>query len=263
MVNIRGSKSLYSVVVAVNNDEILKDNFYLSSCIGGFPVQQQRGFSSAARALNIGMSAYDADYFILVHQDVYLPNIWLRGLQRIIDRLSVEDNTWAVIGIAGTDLNGSLVGRLWSQGINREINAGSCLTKVRSLDEVVLVLRKSSALKFDEKMTGFHLYGTDIVQQAIAQGHSCYCAHLPVIHNDKKKYTLDSSYHKAYRYMQKKWHHQLPISTTVMPITNSGLEYYVRNVKQLKRKLVDRVLGRKNSMNDDPKKKAIQLGYEE
>jgi len=253
----------YSIVVAVNDDDALQKNLCLSECIDEYPVQQQRDFTSAALALNNGMSAQDADYFVLVHQDVYLPHGWLNGLNEVIDKLSAEDSTWAVIGVVGTDMKGGLVGKLWSQGIKQEIDAGVGLAKVRSLDEVLLVFRGSAGLKFDEGMTGFHLYGTDIVQQAISLGHSCYCAHLPIIHNDKKKYTLDNSYHHGYRYMQKKWHHQLPISTTVMPITKSGLEYYVRNLKQLKRKLFDKALGLKHMLVDDPKKLARELGYEE
>jgi len=257
------AKSKYSIVVAVNDEGVLKENLCASNCIGEYPIQQQRGFSSAALALNHGMSSHDAEYYILVHQDVYLPNNWLKSLDQTIEKLSAEDNAWAVIGIAGVDMAGSLVGKLWSQGINQEINAGDSLSKVKSLDEVILVLRQSSKLTFDEKMTGFHLYGTDIVQQAIELGYSCYCAHLPIIHNDKKKYTLDEGYHKAYRYMQQKWCDQLPISTTVMPITKRGLEYYIRNFKQLKRQLFDKVLGLEHTLLNAPKKKAKQLGYEE
>jgi len=165
------AESNYSVIVAVNDDGVLERNLYLSDCIKEDSVQLQRGFSSAARALNAGMSVHDVDYFILVHQDVYLPDGWLNNLQKVIDKLSIEDSSWAVIGVAGVDMSGSLVGKLWSQGINQEIDIGDALAKVRSLDEVLLVLRQISGLKFDEEMAGFHLYGTDIVQQAKKLGY--------------------------------------------------------------------------------------------
>jgi len=63
--------------------------------------------------------------------------------------------------------------------------------------------------------------------------------------------------------MQQKWSNQLPISTTVMPITEGGIEYYIRNLKQMKRQFFDRVLGREHALLNEPKKKAKQLGYEE
>lgn len=257
------NKFSFKFVVTVNDDECLKNNLLQSQCVNSENLIIQRAFSSAAAAINNAVDKYcDTEYVIFVHQDVYLPADWLDNLRKTIETLNVQDDTWAVIGVAGTNLDGNIIGRLWSQGIEQEINSGQKMEKVRSLDEVILVLKKKTGLRFDEHIAGYHLYGTDIVQQAILHGHNCYCVHMPIIHNDKKKYILDGSYHEAYKLMKKKWRNNLPIATTVIPITRHGLEYYYRNMKQLRRKLLDLCMHNVVLQCDDPKEKSRQLSYE-
>lgn len=61
--------------------------------------------------------------------------------------------------------DGRNAGLVWSNGLGREVR-GVCEMPAQaiSFDEVVLILRKDSGIRFDEQLPGFHLYGTDIVQ---------------------------------------------------------------------------------------------------
>ena len=40
---------------------------------------------------------------------------------------------------------------------------------MQSFDELLIVLRRDSGLRFDEGLPGWHMYGTDIVQTARAR----------------------------------------------------------------------------------------------
>ena len=160
---------------------------------------------------------------VFTHQDVYLPKGWCDRLWTAIEALEARREKWGVLGIVGIDEGGALVGRCWSNGLHREINARRpALTRVQSIDELVIVLRRASGLRFDEELPGFHLYGTDIVQSVIAAGFGAYVFDAPVVHNSLPVSRLDGPYSQAYRYMQNKWKSRLPIATAVVSITRFG-----------------------------------------
>jgi len=94
--------------------------------------------------------------------------------------------------------------------------------KVESFDELVLVVRQDAGLQFDDNLPGYHLYGTDIAQTALAAGRTAYAFDGPVIHNSMPIRRLDRSYRRAYDYMRGKWAGKLPILTSVMPLTPWG-----------------------------------------
>ena len=49
-----------------------------------------------------------------------------------------------------------------------------------SVDELLIVLRIGSGLRFDERLPGFHLHGTDIVQSALHRGLGAFAIDAPV-----------------------------------------------------------------------------------
>ena len=53
--------------------------------------------------------------------------------------------------------------------------------RVRTLDEIVLITRKSTGLVFDDTLPDFHFYGTDICLRSELQGRSCYIIPLLVL----------------------------------------------------------------------------------
>lgn len=233
----------YGVVAAVNNEQVLADNLAASPLFGrGVPFAGMRCYTSAGLAYNAGLDATDADIVIFAHQDVYLPSHWLEQLQSGIRAIEEVDERWAVIGVYGVEPDGRHIGHCWSRGLGRTLGERfSSPRMIGSIDEIVIVLRRSSGLRFDERLPGFHLYGTDIVQAALASGHSAYVVHAPVIHNSNPVRTLAGAYSKAYRYMRRKWRDRLPIATTIVTLTPTGYPLW----RHIIRKELSTMLGRR------------------
>ena len=123
----------------------------------------QPGYSSAAAAYNSGIQKASTDLLVFVHQDVYLPEGWINVVQEALELLSVQDPHWGVVGVYGITASGRGAGYLYCTGLGCVVlKAFAGAIEVRSLDEVVLIFRKSSGLRFDDRLPGFHLYGTDI-----------------------------------------------------------------------------------------------------
>jgi hypothetical protein len=225
-------------VAAVNDDGILQGNLAKSPSIehGDLPLRVERGHVSASAAYNAGMRGQDADVIVFVHQDVYLPAGWFGRLERAVDHLDGRDPRWAVLGVLGVTSARTTVGRAWSAGIGREVGkGGESLVPVVSLDELVIVLRASSGLAFDESLPGFHLYGTDIVQQALATGQTAYVFDGPVIHNSRSLRRLDARYWRCYYHQRRKWRDRLPVWTPTASLERSLLVQLRHELSSLRR----------------------------
>ena len=214
------------IVAAVNDEEILVNNLRRSPLVaeGSAGLSCYRGATSASQAYNRGLDETSSPIIVFAHQDVYLPEGWEHGLARAIAEIEATDPDWAVIGACGVDLDGTHVGHVWSSGLSRRVG-GRFQAPVRTncIDEFLIVLRRSSGLRFDEALPGFHLYGTDIVLAAGAAGLHSYVADLPAIHNSRPVRTYRGGYADAWRYMQHKWRKALPIATLTVPLTRSPL----------------------------------------
>jgi hypothetical protein len=93
---------------------------------------------------------------------------------------------------------------------------------VQAFDELLIVLRRAPDLRFDERLPGWHMYGTDIVQTARTAGHGAYAEALPCVHNDRCHGALGADFDEAYRFMQRKWAGALPLGTPITRITRSA-----------------------------------------
>jgi hypothetical protein len=251
-----------AVVSAVNNDTVLRNNLGASLILqdGGVPLVVERGHRSASQAYNHGLDRTDADIVVFAHQDVYLPAGWDQKLLSAVRMLAHEGRTWGVLGVVGVDRSGAVRGRSWSNGLQRDIDRRvSCPTAVQSLDEIVLVLNRKSGLRFDPEIPGFHLYGTDIAQSALAAGMEAWVFDGPVVHNSLPVTRLDESYRRAYRAMQRKWRSRLPIYTAVAPITRCGWPLF-RQAARLKWTYLRRMPVR--ARHGEPGAMARELGYE-
>lgn len=256
-----------AVVAAVNDDECLANNLAASPMIAenGVPLIIKRGYKSASLAYNDGLDAADADIIIFTHQDVYFPQGWEKKLFLAIQSLEQRSEKWGVLGVIGADRAGNIVGGAWSNGLQRKIESNfTSPAPVRSFDEVVVILRKKSGLRFDGNLPGFHLYGTDIALSAIRDGFGAYVFDGPVIHNSLSIKKLGPSYRDVYRYMQRKWRDELPFHTLIMPITRSGWPL-IRNWWREKKKSIVRRFKHMppRSRHEAPSRVAQDLGYEE
>ena len=256
-----------AVVVAVNDDECLAKNLAASPMISedGVPLVIKRGYKSAALAYNAGLEQVIADVVIFAHQDVYFPRGWEQKLLSTIEGLELEGKRWGVLGVVGKDLTGNLVGGAWSTGLHLKIESKFLNpTPVRSIDEIAIAVSKNTGLHFDISLPGYHLYGTDIVQSALQAGFEAYVFDGPVIHNSVPVVQLDSSYVKAYRHMQRKWKAELPIWTTVVPITKSGWPLLRKRVSQKRQCIFRRSSSRQQYVRHEvPSLLARKLGYEQ
>jgi hypothetical protein len=257
---------MFDVVVAVNDDEILSANLLRSPLLNqaNVTLHVQKGYRSASSAYQAAYQNCRNDLIIFVHQDVYIPAGWDQKLSQHIAVLDKTAPNWAVLGLYGATPSGEHVGYVWSSGLNQIV--GGAFDKpilAGSVDELLIVLKRSSDICFDERLPGFHLYGTDIVQSALAQGKSAFIVCTPVIHNSRPILYLDSKYFAAYNYIANKWQQALPIANCVCPITDSMLFSLKNRLKQTIRKIRYRHVDRATlDRHFDSVELAKHLGFE-
>ena len=163
---------------AVNNENIFQNNFMASPCLrGGHPHQilAQRNFSSAAKAYNDAIDRSVNDLLIFAHQDMLFPASWVSDLERSMTILESVDPRWGVLGCYGETLDDNGRGYLYSPGRGILGNAFVHPVPVQTLDEIVLIVRKSSNLRFDDDLPHFHFYGADVVMAAAEKGMARLC----------------------------------------------------------------------------------------
>lgn len=220
------TEPLQDVVIcaASNSAEVLEANLGRSPWPGGLPLHVEWNAPSAAIAYNRALDATTAEIVVFAHHDVYLPAGWNRLLLRRLADLSATHPDWAVYGTFGVAEDGRHVGPVWSSSLGQIVGqVPMAPTAVQSYDELLIVLRRSAGLRFDDNLPGWHMYGTDIAQTARAAGRGAYAGALPCIHNDRYHDMLGADFSECYRFMQRKWAGALPIRTPITKISRSGL----------------------------------------
>jgi len=232
----------WSLISAVNNQDVLERCLLNSQeAQRAQEVILQRGFTSAASAFNDGIRRAGTDLLVFAHQDVYLPEGWTERAEKALGQLTQTDPNWAVAGIWGVKPSGEPAGHLFCASLNqvlgRRYEGG---LEVQSLDEVLLILKKSSGVKFDEQLPGFHMYGTDVCLEARKRGRKSYAISALCIHNTNGYDLLPLQFWRCYVFMRRKWKAQLPISTPCARITFLGWPVVLWNLGQLKSILLGR-----------------------
>ena len=211
---------------ASHSPKTLADNLAKSPAVrdGTLPLVVQKNAPSAAMAYNAAIDETDAPIIVFAHHDVYLPQGWDVLLKARIAELP-ED--WAVFGSFGIALDGQSYGPVWSSSLGAIVGRVPLdPVPVQAFDELLIVLRRDSGVRFDPELRSWHMYGTDIAQTALAAGRGAYAGALPCIHNDKSHFALDGDFDAAYRFMQRKWQDRLPLQTAVTKISRSGLHLW-------------------------------------
>lgn len=200
-------------VSLVNNEAVLQSSLCASPTLhSAGTLALCRGATSAAIAYNKVIQQTSEEILIFIHQDVYLPYDWVTNLEKAIDAVEVNDPSWGVLGLFGVDAFAKRLGWLYSTGLGEVVgSAFSSPQPVRTLDEVVLVVRRSSGLTFDEALVGFHMYGTDICLEAERRGMNCYAVPAFAIHNSNGIRQLPWSFWKSCAFVRTKWKNRLPI----------------------------------------------------
>jgi hypothetical protein len=221
-------------VVAVNKEDILTKNFLASPCLVGPHPHQillQRNFTSAATAYNDAIDKSVNDLMVFCHQDMFFPGPWISQLHESCQRLETRDPNWGVLGCSGITSERKMYGHVYSSGLGIVGNTSEA-GEVQTLDEIVLMLRKSSGLRFDEALPHFHFYGADICLRAATRGMKSYAISDFCVHNTYQNFNLPSEFYECCEYIRKVWRKSLPIQTTCITISSSNIPVYLRRLRQ-------------------------------
>jgi polysaccharide pyruvyl transferase WcaK-like protein len=215
----------YSLIVAVKSEHrtVLENTLLKSPDIGqDVEVILKWDYPCVSSAYNQGISEANGDILIFVHSDVYLPKGWLERLEKTIEGLERNDANWGVLGVFGVTSTGQLAGHVYSTGLKRMLG-GSFDDPLHtlSLDELLLVTRRSSGLRFDGRLPGFHLYGTDICLEAKRKNLKSYIISAFCVHNSIGVRYLSLAFWRAYVQLRRKWWTELPIRTCCTTISRS------------------------------------------
>lgn len=236
-------------MVACNNEIVLRNTLLSSPAIdASCQVVVERDSSCAARAYNRGIEKAKADVVVFAHQDVYLPSGWIQNVFQSIERVERAGYTWGVLGVFGVpNESPSLPGGFcYSTGLQKLLGAPFVAPMpARTLDELVLIVRRSSGLRFDVQLPGFHLYGTDICLQATTAGLKNFIVPAFCIHNTNGISQLPASFWQAYFYLRRKWKKDLPVATCCTKITKLGWPVARRVLSEWKDTILKRQVGRR------------------
>ena len=210
----------WTLIASVNDEEVLNQTLLRSPVIDKkCQVITKRGFASAGRAYNAGIAEATNKILVFAHQDVYLPHNWLEHLNCALGQLATSDPAWGVLGVYGIARSLEGNGYLHSTGLQKTLGKQfDQPIEVVSLDEMLLVTRRSANLFFDERLPGFHLYGTDLCMEAQRRAMNNYVISAFCIHNSNGIAHLPPSFWKSYFFMQRKWWDYLPLSTPCVTI---------------------------------------------
>ena len=217
----------WSLIAAANDEAILKSCLASSPCVSrAREFQVMRGFASAAAAYNAGVRQTTSDILVFAHQDIYFPPDWDLQLSATIAKLSSYDPNWAILGVFGISQKGEHRGHVFCTGLERILGREfSGPVECTALDEIVLIMRRSAGLTFDEQLSGFHFYGTDICLEARRCKFKCYIVPAFCIHNTAGLTFLPWAFWQSYFYMRRKWWKLLSIRTTCTVISKWGIPF--------------------------------------
>lgn len=119
-------------------------------------------------------------YIVVIHQDCLAIDDRAR-LDAALAELDAADPNWALAGNAGGTAKCKAARRMTSS-IGFDERIGDLPARVETLDENLIILRKEANLGPSRDLSGFHLYGTDLVQQAAFRGWSAYVVDFHIEH---------------------------------------------------------------------------------
>ncbi len=212
---------MLTFVATCNDPELLENNFEASPTLRNPRIAQviiQKGFKSAALAYNDAIDKAKTDLIVFAHQDVYFPEAWLKDLDRALLILEEKDPNWAVLGCYGIDRKGEGVGYVHSVGLGVLGCPFLEPVPVISLDEFVLIVRKSANVRFDATLPHYHFYGTDICLAARKKGLNNFAISAFTVHNTKLV-PLPKEFFECYWHIKKIWKEFLPITTPCIRVT--------------------------------------------
>jgi hypothetical protein len=156
----------------------------------------------AYQGINQFLQNANAKYIIICHQDILLRFDKRIDLEQRIVELDTIDKNWAILGNAGTN-NPYLLSMKMTHADLVCHKVGVLPSKVNSLDENFILVKKSANVALSGDLSGFHLYGTDICLLAACLGYSAYAVEFSLLHLSMGK--LDDSFYSLSKKIQAKY----------------------------------------------------------
>ena len=233
----------FTVAAAVNDRRTLMNNLLRSPDIhrGECSVVIKENFHSASLAYNSALDEAENDIVVFAHQDVYLPEGWFAELSRHLLDLEQRRIRWGVLGVFGSNrtVHGGL-GLVYTTGRGFHGNRIDHPEPVETLDEIVLVLKKSSGLRFDSSLPHFHFYGTDICMLSTERGFVNCSIPAFCVHNTNQLLSLPNEFYDCYSYIKKKWANHLPIYTSCIKVSRFDEDLRWRKIRDVGEKVFRR-----------------------
>ena len=228
----------YTIVVSVYKDEEVLNNTLLRSPAikRANKVMCQNNFRTVSSAYNAAIQECDHDLLVFVHPDVYLPYNWHDAFERSISWLQMNDPEWGVLGLYGVASDGGRHGFTYSTGIGSFLGTPFNKPKqVRTVDEFVFVLRKSSGLFLDEMLPTAqnHLAAADLCISAESKNRRSYVIPCFALHNSNRWSQLPLNFWKSYLYIRNKWRSALPIEAPYTNITKTCMPMFKSIINSL------------------------------
>ena len=185
------------------------------------------GYSGINRLLSVARG----DIIILCHQDVLFEFDGRSELNRVLHELDELDPLWGVCGNTGGIGIGQLAIRITDpHGSDRFV--GKLPKRVHSLDENLIVAKRSANLAVSADLKGFHLYGTELCLVAEALGYSSYVVDFHVRHlsggsrDESLEQIRDAMIAKYRRFFRSRW---IMSSCSIMYLSASRIKSAVLN----------------------------------
>lgn len=169
----------YSIITLVNDLTLYENNTeksLVNNISKDFELKPVVTSDSAAYGLNAGIAGSKGKIIICCHQDILFDADFLVRVDRYIKRFP----EFGIFGLAGITEAETAVGSIrfpdGTQYTNSPESGAICI------DELCMIFRRDSGLKFDELFTGFHFYGADLSLQSMWAGLDNICIDAGAIH---------------------------------------------------------------------------------
>ena len=200
------AKPIYSIVTCVSNFDAYNDcvvkSFYNSDLnkeeFELIPIDNRKSIYTAPQALNHGLTIAKADTIICCHQDIsFLPGFFKKAKEA----LTKVGEDWGIIGNAGCSIEldsiserVKLIGTVYNghpgqlsddfdDKLKKCWDGLRILAEVHTVDECLFLINKRHKIFFNDKINGFHFYGTDLSLAMRSAGYKVYATYLPSIHH--------------------------------------------------------------------------------
>ena len=210
--------------------------FDVSTCEYLHIDNSERCAFDAYKGLNEFLQQAKGKYIIICHQDIILHDHDRVHLEAKIKEIEMLDSNWAILANAG-GINFKWIATNLTQGSGRTIKEKRLPLLTKTIDENFMVVKNSANLALSNRLSGFHMYGTDICLIADILGYKAYVIDFNLTH--KSDGNADASFYKCREDLMRNYNHAFRgrfMATTITRFYISGnwLAYLSYNLQPVK-----------------------------